>query len=77
MKIKRYGTGQGFPLGLEEAELAIQTMPSFPALDHPLEFGETFEGDRNGELNARSIKLLGDGLVEKRAVDTCLYFDSG
>jgi hypothetical protein len=62
-------------VGLEKAELTIQSMTSVSALDHPFELGEMLEWNRNGEFDARSMKVLSDGLVEKRAVDTCLYFD--
>ena len=69
------GPGLGFPVGLEEAELAVQLTPSFSALDHSFEFSETLEGNRNGEFDARAMQSLSNGLVEKRTVDTCLCFD--
>ena len=61
----------GILVRLEKAELAVQSTPSFPALDHPFELDETLEGNRNGEFDARPTKLLSDGRVEKRGVDTC------
>ena len=69
------GPRLGFPVGLEKAELAVQLTPSFAAFNHPFELSETLKGNRNGEFDARAVKLLSDGLVEKRAVDTGLCFD--
>ena len=64
-------------MGFKVAELAVQLTPSLPGLDHSFEFSETLEGNRNGELSSRAIQLLGDGFIEKCAIDTGLYFDSG
>ena len=76
-KDKAVGRGPrlGFLVGLEKAELTVQLTPTFAALNHPFELSETFEGNRNVEFDARSMKPLSDGLVEKRAVDTRLCFD--
>jgi len=62
-------------MGFKVAELAVQLTPSFPGLDHPFEFGEALEGNRNGEFHVRAMQSLSNGLVEKRTVDTCLCFD--
>lgn len=65
----------GLPAGLEIAKHAVQLTPSSSALDHPFELKETLEGNREGELDSRSMQSLGDGFVEKRAVDTGLHSD--
>jgi len=71
------GPGLGFPLRLEEAQLAVQAAPSFPPLYDLLEFREALEWDRDGEFDLCFLKLLRNGLVEEGAVDTRLDFYPG
>jgi hypothetical protein len=60
-------------VGLEKAELVVQSMPTFAALNHPFELSEALKRNRKGEFDTPSMKVLNDGIVEKRGVDTRLY----
>jgi hypothetical protein len=48
---------------LEKAERVVQLMPTFAAFNHPFEPSETLEGNRKGEFDASSMKVLNDGLA--------------
>jgi len=58
----------GFPVVLEVGDVGVDPPPASASLDHPLEFGEAFEGDAEGELNTGVLQGGHDGIAEEGAV---------